>query len=198
MLTQRMQARHAVPAVLVAGGAVIIVISVGVEALPLAGGWILAAALAGWLWFRARATLRLGIALALVPVCILLTWEGGLFFLPAALALIAISLAPKLRQVPLVAIALAAAIVAGLGVVVVSSDDGPDSEGGAERSLSRAEIKESYSGTKAEWLAIVSPLRDSQIAMVCDVSGARAVAIQAQLQAPITRQTLAYLNKVCA
>jgi hypothetical protein len=41
-----------------------------------------------WLLHPSRRAVRLILAGALVPLLILLTWEGGLFYIPAALALV--------------------------------------------------------------------------------------------------------------
>jgi hypothetical protein len=40
----------------------------------------------------ANAAVRFGLAVSLLPVCVLLTWEGGLFFVPGAVALMLASL----------------------------------------------------------------------------------------------------------
>jgi hypothetical protein len=78
-------------ALFVAGEAVLLV-AVGRDALWLVAGWALAAlAIAG----AARVvspTIRLVGAAVLVPTCVLFTGEGGLFFVPAALALAAAAL----------------------------------------------------------------------------------------------------------
>lgn len=51
--------------------------------------------LVGLLWSQLTSPWRLGVAVGLVPVCVLLTWEGGLFFIPSAVALIIASISTR-------------------------------------------------------------------------------------------------------
>lgn len=77
----------------------VILIAVGWSAWPVVAGWaagsIAVAALAlvahHRSWARAVRTTTAGI---LVVGCVVLTWEGGLFFVPASLALLAAALGP--------------------------------------------------------------------------------------------------------
>lgn len=74
-----------------------ILIAVGSSAWPVVAGWtvggiaVVALALAahhlGW-----SRPVRAGAAEAIVVACVVLTWEGGLFFLPAALTLLVATL----------------------------------------------------------------------------------------------------------
>lgn len=73
-------------------GCLLILVSVGPESWPLVLGWLGASVAIGLAWSRLTQTLRLGLAVSLLPMCVLLTWEGGLFFLPSAVALILASL----------------------------------------------------------------------------------------------------------
>lgn len=53
--------------------------------------WLPVAALAGWgarVLRHAPGPLRVILAASLIPLLALLTWEGGLFFVPAAIALV--------------------------------------------------------------------------------------------------------------
>jgi hypothetical protein len=59
---------------------------------PLVAGWLPASVIVGFLWSRLTPTWRLALAFGLIPLCVLLTWEGGLFFVPAAIALIIASI----------------------------------------------------------------------------------------------------------
>lgn len=73
-------------------GCLLILVSVGPESWPLVLGWLGASLVIGFAWTRLTQTFRLGLAVSLLPVCVLLTWEGGLFFAPSAVALILASL----------------------------------------------------------------------------------------------------------
>jgi len=62
---------------------------VGSRAWPVALGWAGAAAAVGLLGLATRRRgLRVFGAACLPPLLVLLTWEGGLFFVPASLALL--------------------------------------------------------------------------------------------------------------
>jgi hypothetical protein len=69
-------------------GCLLIPLSVGPESWPLAAAWLAASLAIGLIWSRLAHAFRFGLAVALLPLCILLTWEGGLFFVPSAVALI--------------------------------------------------------------------------------------------------------------
>jgi hypothetical protein len=71
---------------------------VGPESWPLVLGWLAASLLAGLLWERVAPSFRLALAVGLLPLCVLLTWEGGLFLLPSVIALIVASI-PGRRSV---------------------------------------------------------------------------------------------------
>jgi len=64
-----------------------ILLLVGADSWPLIAGWLAGAAVIGSLWWQIP-VLRLPLSIALLPLCVLLTWEGGLFFIPSAIALI--------------------------------------------------------------------------------------------------------------
>jgi hypothetical protein len=83
---------RALPTGLVVAACIAIVSLVGSDSLPLVAGWLVGALVIGALW-TALPRLRLTLSIALLPLCVLLTWEGGLFFLPAAVALLGISIA---------------------------------------------------------------------------------------------------------
>lgn len=69
-----------------------ILVSVGAESWPIVFGWLGASLVIGLVWSRLTQSFRFGLAVSLLPVCVLLTWEGGLFFVPSAVALILASL----------------------------------------------------------------------------------------------------------
>ena len=53
--------------------------------------WLVVATLIAWAGWALRHTpsaVRVILSAALIPLLVLLTWEGGLFFVPAALALV--------------------------------------------------------------------------------------------------------------
>jgi hypothetical protein len=82
-----MRASDLIPVTLAGVGWLAILALVGPAAWPLLIPWLLAIALVTWIWSRVPAVARIALALVLVPLCVVLTWEGGLFFLPAAIAL---------------------------------------------------------------------------------------------------------------
>ena len=92
-----MSMRLALPfaALLALVGCAYILASVGSEALPLVVGWLAACLLVGLAWERATPTFRVVLATGLVPVCVVLTWEGGLYFLPSAVALMVASMSSR-------------------------------------------------------------------------------------------------------
>jgi hypothetical protein len=79
------------PIVLVLVACIAIFSLVGVASWPLVTGWLQGAAAIGSLWWRVP-RLRLGLSIGLLPLCVLLTWEGGLFFLPSAVVLVGLSI----------------------------------------------------------------------------------------------------------
>jgi len=54
----------------------------------LVAGWAVGAVVVGIAWRQLHGNARLLMAIVLIPFCILLTWEGGLVLVPAALALV--------------------------------------------------------------------------------------------------------------
>ena len=90
-----------VVAALVLVGLWVVLALVGTASWPVLLGWVI-----GWLCVAAglhaladHRWVRLAAACTLVPLCVVLTWEGGLFFLPAAAALVAFE-ALSLRSPP--------------------------------------------------------------------------------------------------
>ena len=77
------------PAALALAACLTIFVAVGPESLPLVLLWLAASVLAGAVWARVPA-LDLALPLALLPICVLLTWEGGLFFVPSVIAMIVV------------------------------------------------------------------------------------------------------------
>jgi hypothetical protein len=80
-------------------GCFLIFVSVGPQSWPLVLGWLGAALVVGLVWLQMPPGLKLGFAVFLLALCILLTWEGGLFFVPSAVALIVASLRSR-RSLP--------------------------------------------------------------------------------------------------
>src|SRR3954452_22228674 len=70
-------------AALVLAGCVLILAIVGLASWPLVLAWLAAALLVGSIWERLSPPWRLGLAVGLLAACVLLTWEGGLFFIPS-------------------------------------------------------------------------------------------------------------------
>ena len=89
-------------ALLWCAGIVAMLAATGGGAWPLALGWAAAGALLALLWRRlaARPGVRAGVAGALLVALVVLTWQGGLFLVPAALAGLALSLRDRLRAAP--------------------------------------------------------------------------------------------------
>ena len=85
------------PLLLALAGCLAILVAVGLDSVPLAGAWLGATWLIAVLWLRAP-VVRLPLAIVLLPACVVLTWEGGLFFVPAAMALIGVSLIERGRR----------------------------------------------------------------------------------------------------
>jgi hypothetical protein len=54
--------------------------------------WLTGSIVVGLVWQRLAPSLRLALAVLLVPICVLLTWEGGLSFIPSVIALFAASI----------------------------------------------------------------------------------------------------------
>jgi hypothetical protein len=86
-----------VAAVLSALGGLLILTLGGPEGWPIVVGWLAASVLVGLVWQAMAPSLRLALALVLLPLCILLTWEGGLFFVPSAIALVIASIPARHR-----------------------------------------------------------------------------------------------------
>jgi hypothetical protein len=76
---------------LAVAGIVAIFVTVGDQSWPLVLGWSLAVAIFAWVWRSQshRPVVALAMASASVPIVVVLTWEGGLFLLPAALIALA-------------------------------------------------------------------------------------------------------------
>jgi hypothetical protein len=68
---------------------------VGPQSWPLVLGWLAASLLVGLFWERLAPSFRLALAVGLLPVCVLLTWEGGLFLLPGVITLIVASISGR-------------------------------------------------------------------------------------------------------
>lgn len=80
-------------AALFAGAAcALIFVAVGPESWPLVVLWLGVCLVVGCVWL-AMPALRLAMSVVLLPLCVLFTWEGGLFFFPSAVALVVASLA---------------------------------------------------------------------------------------------------------
>lgn len=92
-----MRDRPWISGVLAALGMLAILVLVGISFLPLVGFWLVVSLGVGWIWRTSGRVLRVGLSLALLPMCVLMTFEGGLFFLPAAFALAGSTLARKRR-----------------------------------------------------------------------------------------------------
>ena len=75
------------PAALALVACLTILIAVGAESLPLVALWLGASILVGVAWVRVPA-LELILPLVLLPILVLLTWQGGLFFIPAVIAMV--------------------------------------------------------------------------------------------------------------
>jgi hypothetical protein len=80
--------------VLAVAGIAAIFVAVGADSWPLVVGWSVAVVVFGSAWrlLSEHHRLRLAIASAAVPILVVLTWEGGLFLLPAALVAVAATL----------------------------------------------------------------------------------------------------------
>jgi len=81
---------YRVPAVLALAGPAVLIVATRGSFLPFAVAW--------WAASLAVASIpkhgaRIGVAVALIPLCWLTTFEGGLFMLPAVVALLAIDVA---------------------------------------------------------------------------------------------------------
>ena len=82
-----------VPALLWAAGVLALPALTGGAAWPLALGWAAAGGMLALVWrtLAARPRARAAAGAAVIPVLVLLTFEGGLFLIPAALAGIVVS-----------------------------------------------------------------------------------------------------------
>jgi hypothetical protein len=92
-----MRDRPWISGVLAALAMLALLVLAGTSSLPLVGFWLAVSIGVGWMWRTSGRVLRVGLSLALVPLCVLMTFEGGLLFLPAAFALAGSSLARKRR-----------------------------------------------------------------------------------------------------
>ena len=77
--------------ILAALGWVTTLLGVGPESWPILLGWLGGIALTATAWRLGSVTFRVGVAGTLVVSCLALTWVGGLFFLPSALALLVLA-----------------------------------------------------------------------------------------------------------
>ncbi len=71
-----------------------VVLLAAVGSALVAGFWLVVAAAITWAGWALRSlprAIRMVLATALVPILVLLTWEGGLFLVPAAIALVVAS-----------------------------------------------------------------------------------------------------------
>lgn len=75
------------PAVLAFAGPAFLVVATRGNFWPLAVGWWVGSLVVASIKKRG---VRIGVTVALLPICVLATFEGGLFMLPAVLALLAI------------------------------------------------------------------------------------------------------------
>lgn len=90
-----MRDRPWIPGALAALGILAILAAVGTDSLPLVGFWIVSSLAVAWIWRTSGRIIRTGLALALLPTCVLMTFEGGLFLLPAVFALVWATLGPR-------------------------------------------------------------------------------------------------------
>src|SRR5437867_4308905 len=84
----------ATPPLLALAACLSILLGVGPGSWPLLVGWLAAIILVATVW-EAAPVVRVGMAIALIPLCILLTWEGGLFFVPSAAALVILAVVER-------------------------------------------------------------------------------------------------------
>jgi hypothetical protein len=73
-------------------GCLLILVSVGPQSWPLVLGWLVGTLAVGLVWQQLPQAFKLGFAVFLLALCVLVTWEGGLFFVPSVVALIVASL----------------------------------------------------------------------------------------------------------
>lgn len=83
---------YAIPGVLALAGPAVLVGATRGAFLPFALGWWLLAVVIALLRHR-RA--RIAATIALIPICVVTTFEGGLFMLPAALSLLLIDVSRR-------------------------------------------------------------------------------------------------------
>lgn len=83
-----MKGVRAIAAALAAAGCLLIFTLVGPDSWPLVLFWLVVSIVVGLVWVRLAPACRLALAVGLLLVCVLLTWEGGLFFVPSVIALI--------------------------------------------------------------------------------------------------------------
>jgi hypothetical protein len=78
---------YVLPATLAFAGPTFLLVATGGRFWPLALGWWGASLVVASI--KSRRT-RIGLTIGLLPICVLATFEGGLFMLPAAITLLAI------------------------------------------------------------------------------------------------------------
>ena len=88
-----MRDRPWIPAVLAGLGIVGLLAVHGGSGFARAIFWVVACLVVAWLWRSSGRVIRWAVAIATLPACIVMTFEGGLFLLPAALALFVVTFA---------------------------------------------------------------------------------------------------------
>lgn len=91
-----MRTLRSLPLLMALAGCLAMLIAVGSDSLSLVAAWLVATGLIGALWLRAPGS-RMVLPIILLPLCVLLTFEGGLFFVPADMALIGVALIERGR-----------------------------------------------------------------------------------------------------
>jgi len=86
------------PPLLGAIGWFAILLVVGTDAWPALLGWLVGIAAVAYVATTARGRTRVLAGAVFAVACVALTWEGGLFFLPSALALVVLPWRPGKRQ----------------------------------------------------------------------------------------------------
>jgi hypothetical protein len=88
-----MRDRPWIPAVLAGLGIVGLLAVQGGSGIARALFWVVASLVVAWLWRGSRRPIQWVVAVATLPACIVMTFEGGLFLLPAAIALFVVTFA---------------------------------------------------------------------------------------------------------
>jgi hypothetical protein len=78
---------YALPAALAFAGPAVLVVATGGDFWPFALGWWVVSLVVASIKSRG---IRIAVTVAALPICVLTVFEGGLFMLPAALALLAL------------------------------------------------------------------------------------------------------------